>query len=439
MIEWWGPVLTEYWGSTEGGVFTLVDSNEWLTKPGTVGKAIPTYEVFAVDADGERLPAGEIGTLYTHNLVTDEVFEYHQAEEKTAAAHLAPGTFTMGDVGHVDEDGYVFLSDRAANMIISGGVNIYPAEIEQVLIDHPAVADVAVFGIPDDEWGEQVKAAVELQDGYEPSTELEADLLALRAGAAGRVQGAALGRLRGRAAAPPDRQALHAPPPRPLLAGPRRDLMFRPRTRGSAPSKRSRPSAGAASSHDERAGPGSRRWCVARSASTSPGSRSSSGRARTASTRRSRSQPRVRAAARLARATCEDAARRLGMSRRDFLRSSMASAATLLAIGACSGDDDEPSAGTFDVPPESTTEPEVATTVLDGGGAPVLDVQQHLLELEGYEGPSGAASRRRAAATATPASTPSTGSTWSSDGPTPRWPCSRRSRCCGAQTRSRRR
>ena len=120
--------------------------------------------MFAVDADGERLPAGEVGTLYTHNLVTDEVFEYHQAEEKTAAAYLAPGTFTMGDVGHVDEDGFVFLSDRAANMIISGGVNIYPAEIEQVLIEHPAVADVAVFGIPDEEWGEQVKAAVELAD-----------------------------------------------------------------------------------------------------------------------------------------------------------------------------------------------------------------------------------------------------------------------------------
>jgi long-chain acyl-CoA synthetase len=177
MIEWWGPVLTEYWGSTEGGVFTLVDSTAWLTKPGTVGKAIPSYEVFAVDADGSRLPPGEVGTLYTRNLVTDEVFEYHQAPEKTDAAHLAPGTFTMGDVGYVDEDGFVFLSDRAANMIISGGVNIYPAEIEQQLIDHPAVADVAVFGIPDDEWGEQVKAAVELAEGYEPSPELEADLI----------------------------------------------------------------------------------------------------------------------------------------------------------------------------------------------------------------------------------------------------------------------
>jgi long-chain acyl-CoA synthetase len=177
MIEWWGPVLTEYWGSTEGGVFTLVDSEAWLTKPGTVGKALASYEVFAVDPDGERLPSGEVGTLYTRNLITDEVFEYHQAPEKTEAAHLAPGTFTMGDVGHVDEDGYVFLSDRAANMIISGGVNIYPAEIEQELIDHPAVADVAVFGIPDEEWGEQVKAAVELADGYEASDDLAAELL----------------------------------------------------------------------------------------------------------------------------------------------------------------------------------------------------------------------------------------------------------------------
>ncbi len=178
MIEWWGPVLTEYWGSTEGGVFTLVDSEAWLTKPGTVGKAIASYEVFAVDEEGERLRAGDVGTLYTRNLVTDEVFEYHQAPDKTEAAHLAPGTFTMGDVGHVDADGYVFLSDRAANMIISGGVNIYPAEIERELIDHPAVADVAVFGIPDEEWGEQVKAAVELVDGAVASPELEAEILA---------------------------------------------------------------------------------------------------------------------------------------------------------------------------------------------------------------------------------------------------------------------
>ena len=178
MIEWWGPVLLEYWGSTEGGVFTLVDSETWLTKPGTVGRAIPTYEVFAVGEDREVLPPGEVGTLYTRNLVTKDVFEYHHAPEKTAGAHLEPGVFTMGDVGWVDEDGFVFLSDRAANMIISGGVNIYPAEIEQVLIEHPAVADVAVFGIPDDEWGESVKAAVELIDGYTPSPETEREILA---------------------------------------------------------------------------------------------------------------------------------------------------------------------------------------------------------------------------------------------------------------------
>jgi long-chain acyl-CoA synthetase len=178
MIEWWGPVLLEYWGSTEGGVFTLVTSQEWLDHPGTVGRALPSYEVFAVDDDGNRLPPGEVGTLYTRNLLTSEVFEYHNAPEKTAGAHLAPGTFTMGDVGRVDEEGFVYLSDRSANMIISGGVNIYPAEIEAVLHDHPAVADVAVFGVPDDEWGEQVKAAIQVQEGVTPSDELAAEITA---------------------------------------------------------------------------------------------------------------------------------------------------------------------------------------------------------------------------------------------------------------------
>lgn len=178
MIEWWGEVLLEYWGSTEGGVFTLVSSHDWLTKPGTVGRAVPTYEVFAVGDDRARLPAGETGTLYTRNLITKDVFEYHQDDAKTDAAHLEPGVFTMGDVGWVDGDGYVFLSDRAADMVISGGVNIYPVEIEQVIIEHPAVHDVAVFGIPDPEWGESVKAAVELLDGEQPSPELERSILA---------------------------------------------------------------------------------------------------------------------------------------------------------------------------------------------------------------------------------------------------------------------
>jgi long-chain acyl-CoA synthetase len=178
MIDWWGPVLVEYWGTSEAGVFTLVDSADWLARPGTVGRPVPHYEVFAVGDDGATLPRGEVGTLYCRHRVQERVFEYHGAPDKTAAAHLAPGVFTMGDIGSVDADGYVHLADRAVNVIVSGGVNIYPAEIEHVLAEHPAVADVAVFGIPDDEWGEQVKAAVELRAGVVASPALEAELLA---------------------------------------------------------------------------------------------------------------------------------------------------------------------------------------------------------------------------------------------------------------------
>lgn len=176
MIEWWGDVLVEYWGASEGGVVTLVGSAEWLEHPGTVGRPIKTHEVFAADAEGQRLPAGEVGTLWCRNLVSPAVFSYHNDAARTAAAFREPGTYTIGDIGRVDEEGYVYLADRESNMVISGGVNIYPAEIEQVLIDHPAVADVAVFGVPDDEWGEQVKAAVELADGFTASAQLAAEL-----------------------------------------------------------------------------------------------------------------------------------------------------------------------------------------------------------------------------------------------------------------------
>ena len=178
MIEWWGDVLVEYWGASEGGVVTLVGAQDWLAHPGTVGRAVRAHEVFAVDPEGRRLPAGETGELFCHNHATAQVFVYHNDPAKTADAFREPGVYTIGDIGRVDDDGYVYLSDRASSMIISGGVNIYPAEIEQVLIEHPAVADVGVFGIPDAEWGEQVKAAVELAPGFEASTALEAELLA---------------------------------------------------------------------------------------------------------------------------------------------------------------------------------------------------------------------------------------------------------------------
>jgi long-chain acyl-CoA synthetase len=177
MIEWWGDSIVEYWGATESGVCTLVGAAEWLARPGTVGKTLPRFEVFAVDDSGRELPAGDIGTLYCRHKDSSRVFEYHDDPSKTAASYLEPGVFTIGDVGCVDTDGYVYLSDRKSNMIISGGVNIYPAEVEHDLQGHPAVADVGVFGIPDDEWGETVKAAVELTDGHAASSELEADIL----------------------------------------------------------------------------------------------------------------------------------------------------------------------------------------------------------------------------------------------------------------------
>ncbi|RIL07967.1 MAG: hypothetical protein DCC71_01185 [Proteobacteria bacterium] len=177
MIAWWGPALVEYWGGTESGVVTLVDSKDWLAHPGTVGRALPHWEVFAVDEAGRRLPTGETGALYSRHRDLAEPFVYHADAEKTARAYLEPGVLTLGDVGWVDADGCVYLCDRKSNVIISGGVNVYPAEVEQALIAHPAVADVGVFGIPDDEWGETVKAAVQLAAGYEPSAALEAAIL----------------------------------------------------------------------------------------------------------------------------------------------------------------------------------------------------------------------------------------------------------------------
>jgi long-chain acyl-CoA synthetase len=177
MIDWWGPILTEYYGGTEGAIATLISSPEWLERPDSVGKAIPVAEVLIVDDEGKPCPPGTPGQIYLKSKVGMD-FEYHKEPEKTAGAHLEPGVFTLGDVGYLDEEGYLHLSDRKIDMIISGGMNVYPAEVESVMVDHPAVRDVAVFGIPDEEFGEQVKAAVELVDEVEASDRLASALIA---------------------------------------------------------------------------------------------------------------------------------------------------------------------------------------------------------------------------------------------------------------------
>ncbi len=174
MIEWWGNAIDEYYAASEGGG-TLVTAAEWLEKPGTVGKAWPTSDIAIFDDDGNRVEEPNvIGTVYMSMHSGD--FSYHKDKEKTDSNRI--GTFfTVGDVGLIDEDGYLFLRDRKIDMIISGGANIYPAEIENVLLGHPAVGDVAVFGIPHDDWGEEVKAVVEPSDGVEPSPALAEEIL----------------------------------------------------------------------------------------------------------------------------------------------------------------------------------------------------------------------------------------------------------------------
>jgi long-chain acyl-CoA synthetase len=177
MLDWWGPVITEYYGGTEGGFLTIVTGEEWQARPGTLGRPTNMTELMIVGEDGVLCAAGQSGQIYFKSLIGGD-FTYHNAPEKTEAAHMAPGVGTLGDVGYLDDEGYLFMSDRKIDMIISGGVNIYPAEIEGVLVGHPAVADAAVFGIPDDEMGEQVKAAVELTAGMTASDELAAELMA---------------------------------------------------------------------------------------------------------------------------------------------------------------------------------------------------------------------------------------------------------------------
>ncbi len=177
MIDWWGDVVFEYYGSTEGSIVTTATAAEWRERPGTLGKATPMVDIRIVTDDGTTAPPGVSGQIYVRNKMGTD-FEYHKEPNKTAQAHLEPGVFTFGDIGYLDADGYLFMSDRKIDMIISGGVNIYPAEIEAVLTAHPAVADAAVFGIPNEEFGEEVRGAVQLQPGQSASEVLERELIA---------------------------------------------------------------------------------------------------------------------------------------------------------------------------------------------------------------------------------------------------------------------
>ena len=174
LIEWLGPVVVEYYAATEG-VGSFVDSNTWLTKPGTVGKPFGEGQVIIGDEDGNEVARDTIGLVYIKAPEATR-FQYYKDEEKTKGTFRGE-YFTLGDMGYMDADGFLFLTDRTANLIISGGVNIYPAEVDAVLLEHPAVGDAATIGVPNPEWGEEVKAVVELQPGIEPSDELAKELL----------------------------------------------------------------------------------------------------------------------------------------------------------------------------------------------------------------------------------------------------------------------
>jgi long-chain acyl-CoA synthetase len=174
MIDWWGPIIDEYYGGTEGIGLTACDSAEWLAHPGTVGRSV-FGELHILDEEAKPCPAGTIGTVWFR---LGSLFEYFNDRARTAEVLSADGTMgTVGDVGYVDADGYLYLTDRVAFTIISGGVNIYPQECEDLLITHPKVADAAVFGIPNADLGEEVKAAIQLMPGIETGPDTEAELL----------------------------------------------------------------------------------------------------------------------------------------------------------------------------------------------------------------------------------------------------------------------
>ncbi len=175
MIEWFGPIIWEYYAATEGGGGFLVGSEEWLTKPGTVGCPGPEFDNKILDDDGNEVATGEVGTIYMRAPETGR-FEYYKDNEKTDKSYRGD-YFTLGDMGYFDEDGYLFLTGRTAELIISGGVNIYPQEVDSEIIKHPAVLDVCTIGVPNDEWGEEVKSVVQLQPDVNPSQALTDELI----------------------------------------------------------------------------------------------------------------------------------------------------------------------------------------------------------------------------------------------------------------------
>ena len=175
MIEWWGPIIYEYYAGTEGNGFVACNSEEWLAHPGTVGKSLTGVVHIVDDESGEEVPVGETGTVYFEG---GAQFEYHNDPEKTKGSRLGNGWSTLGDIGRLDEDGFLYLSDRKAYMIISGGVNIYPQEAENLLVTHPKVMDVAVFGVPNPDFGEEVKAVVQPANWDEVGDDLERELIA---------------------------------------------------------------------------------------------------------------------------------------------------------------------------------------------------------------------------------------------------------------------
>ena len=174
MIGWWGPIINEYYAGTENNGFTAIDTAEWIGHPGSVGRACLGV-IHICDEAGRELPTGVEGEVYFEN---GHQFAYHNDPEKTLAARNAEGWTTLGDIGRLDDEGYLYLTDRKSFVIISGGVNIYPQEIENVLVGHPLVLDAAVFGVPSEDFGEAVKAVVQLVPDQTGSNAIAEELIA---------------------------------------------------------------------------------------------------------------------------------------------------------------------------------------------------------------------------------------------------------------------